>query len=251
MSLISSRLVRTVAVVVVWPLAATAQATELPDAAHDPGFEGSAALEKASRIVPGDGADNHQGVMPHARPAALGLAPLTRVRVETRPPSDVRGHVVQEDWRSVLLEAEPGGERFALSKVMRKLEGRLGPVDGESVTLFLGEQGAVRIRRQDIVRLQVPGKGSPFYATVGALLGLCVGAWVATGGFGAVDTLETGSDSGAETGPLLIAITGAVLGAAVLGRGGWKTVPLPHSHRLSLAVKPARSSAAVGLSVRF
>jgi hypothetical protein len=113
------------------------------------------------------------------------------------------------------------------------------------VTLFLGEQRTIRVRRQ------VPGEGSPFCAGVGALLGFCAGAWVVTGGLAAVDTLETGTDPGVETAPLLIAITGAVLGAAALGRGRWKTVPIPGDDRVSLALTPTRGGAAAGLSLSF
>ena len=246
MLMASPKLVRTVAVVVVMPMAAAASAADLADTTRDPEIATAATLQEETHGIDARGPSSSQSTWRHSVPFVLGLAPLTRVRIVTLPPSDVRGSIVGEDSRSVLLTSEPNGERFALSKAGCRLEGQIGSIDGDSITLLSKTQGSVRVRRQDIVRLRVPGEGSPFLATVGGLLGFLIGSFVAAGPYMGSE-LEEAPDAFCW----FVGLGGAVLGGAILGQGGWKTIRLPRDDRFSLAIKPTRGGAAAGLSVRF
>ena len=118
MSLMPPRLVRILAVPVVLSMAAGVPAAEVPETApmrdRDAKVAASSAGVRTPDGVPGEtGAP--QDTERHGAPFVHDLQPLTRVRIVTLPPSDVRGAVVEEDSRSVLLEEAPSGRRLALS----------------------------------------------------------------------------------------------------------------------------------------
>jgi len=242
MSLLSAALIRTVAVVVVLPMVAAASAADLAVATHGRGFATGATPRESSHEE--DGMIGPRDSTSHGAFLAPELASLKRVRIETRPPGDVRGQTIREDSRSVVLETEPGREQFALSKMGCRLEGRVASIDGSSVILLVKGR-SVRIRRQDIVRLQVP-RESTAGALVGGLLGAYAGAWVATN----VPALRKAGGEGIGIGQLVL-IVGAGLGGGTLGYGGWETFPLLGDGRVSLALRPTRRGGAVGLSLGF
>jgi hypothetical protein len=224
-SLLSAALIRTVAVVVVLPVAAAASAADRADT-------------PLSR--------DEAGPRPPEARATPGLVPLARVRIETVPPSNVRAQLVQEDSHSVVLQAESSGERFTLSKAGRTIEGRVASVDDGFVTLLIKGQ-TVRVRRRDVVRLQVPGEKSPILAVAGGLVGAYAGMWIAPG------LLKATGVEGDDAIWLWLGVVAASagIGGAALGNGGWRTVALPPSDRVSLALRPTRGGAAAGLSVTF
>jgi hypothetical protein len=162
-------------------------------------------------------------VVPSAFPA---LAPRARLRVKIRSPRD--------DAASTATQEAPW------------LEGRLQAIEDDVLVLSSRDNGIVRVRSEDLARLEVREPGSAAIGTVGALAG------AAAGFLGTVLGCATADDFCGSAAPLWLGtIGGAALGGFAGGSPSWRPVTVGHKYAVSLAVEPRRKGAAVGLSVAF
>ena len=161
-------------------------------------------------------------VVPSAFPA---LAPRSRLRVKvlSRP----------EDAASTLLQPGPW------------LEGTLQAIEDD--VLVLSARGdTIRVRAENLARLEVREPGSVAIGSVGALAG------AAAGFLGTILVCVSLDDLCGSTTPLWLGtFGGAAIGGVLGGSPSWKPVTVGHTYAVSLAVAPRSRGAAVGLSLAF
>jgi hypothetical protein len=162
-------------------------------------------------------------VVPSAFPA---LAPRARLRVQVRTGAE---------------DAASTPSPTALS-----LEGTLQAIEDDVLVLRAGDDRIVRVRAEDLARLEVREPGSAALGTVGALGG------AAAGFLGTILVCVTAEDLCHSSAVLWVGtLGGATLGGWAGGSGSWKPVTVGQRYAVSLAIAPRKKGAAVGVSLAF
>ncbi len=154
----------------------------------------------------------------------LAVAPLERVRLTTVSPQG-KGGWLRGDGRT--------------------LEGWFDTVEDGMVVLSVKGAGKVRVRQEDVVRIEVRKPGSSAMAAVGGLAGLGAGFLTSVLVCATADVCH-------DIGGIWIGTAlGAGIGAMAGGAGEWQPVPLLRERHVSLALQPGRRGGAVALRVSF
>ena len=138
----------------------------------------------------------------------------------------------------------PSGGPATFSRKGEILHGRIESFEEDAVVLLVDDDERVRIRREDIARLEVREPGSPALGVVGALAGAGAGFLLAV-----LACSNVGCDSAGVV--WLGTGLGALLGGAAGGSSSWRSVTLARKDAWSLELHPQPTGGSVRAAVRF
>jgi hypothetical protein len=127
-----------------------------------------------------------------------------------------------------------------------RYEGQIRAIEDGVIVLGQAEGTVVRVREDDVLRVEVRKNGSMAMGALGGLLGIPAGLILGGLVCASIDHCSVGMLWGG-------AAVGGFLGAAAMGSGEWENVPVvrPSPRRVSLVLQPARKGGGVGLRVSF